>query len=105
MDPILVRHRNIDILLEYIITIPELLIENKSYKNMVQNKLNEFINADKNESFIETAHLMYTVRKLNDIIKNIDNIDNIHNKGKTALNNAIENNIKKVDSILRMVVN
>ena len=61
-----------DILIEYIISIPEYLEENKSFKNILVKKMIEFINEDVNESYIETAHMMDSVRLLHVMISDMN---------------------------------
>ena len=68
---LLVKHRNVDILLEYLITIPDFIKDNAHFKKSIQKKLDEFTDVEKNENYIETAHMMVTIRKLNDIIKDM----------------------------------
>ena len=66
-----VNHRNIDILIEYLISIPDFLIDNKPFTIIVRKKMNEFINENKDESYIETAHMMQNIRKLNEICEGL----------------------------------
>ena len=61
------NHRNIDALIEYLISVPDFLLDNKPFTNIVKKKMIEFINEDKDESCIETAHMMQNIRKLNEI--------------------------------------
>ena len=65
------NHRCLDLLVEYLITIPEYLLDNENFKNKVIEKINEFINSNTDESYIETAHMMQTFRKYNEILQSM----------------------------------
>jgi hypothetical protein len=65
------RHKNIDILIEYLIKIPDYLIDNEIFKNVLIKKTNEFMNSNADESYIETAHMMQTVRKYHEILQSM----------------------------------
>ena len=65
------RHKLIDIFIAYLIEIPEYLIDNEVFKNKAIEKINEFLNANVNESYIETAHMMQTLKKYKEILQNM----------------------------------
>jgi hypothetical protein len=65
------RHKIIDIFIEYLIEIPEYLIDNELFKNKAIEKTNEFLNADVDESYIETAHMIQTLKKYKEILQNM----------------------------------
>jgi hypothetical protein len=69
---LLEKHKNFGILFEYITKIPEFLIDNIKIKNVVISKMNEFLDAKLDENYIETAYFMTNIRKISEIIKNID---------------------------------
>ena len=65
------RHKLIDIFIAYLIEIPEYLIDNEVFKNKAIEKINEFLNANVNESYIETAHMIQTLKKYKEILQNM----------------------------------
>ena len=66
------HHRNISILIEYLITIPEYLIDNKTFTNILITKINEFINATLESRHIETLHMIQNILKCNEMLKNMN---------------------------------
>ena len=69
------RHRSMDITFEYILKNTDYLLNNKIFRDMIVKKIHEFL-TDKSvdEKYIETAHLMDTVRKLKSIIISMDKL-------------------------------
>ena len=66
------HHRNISILIEYLITIPEYLIDNKTFTNILITKINEFMNATLDSRHIETLHMIQNILKCNEMLKNMN---------------------------------